>query len=221
MEQIVATTARFVQAFIRASEQKFAFLALFVTVFIASYALLDYADLLPQAPAKAPTVALTASAASATTTVSIQAVESPVKIAIPAISLSATIANPTTTNATVLDSWLLKGAVRYPSSAMLGETGNVVLFGHSSYLPIVNNQAYKTFDGIQKLKKGDLITVYSDTAAYTYSVESVQKENAGTGAIPLTVSGKVLTLATCNSFATKDDRFVVTANFVESHSLGA
>jgi sortase (surface protein transpeptidase) len=31
----------------------------------------------------------------------------------------------------------------------------------------------------------------------------------------------VLTLVTCNSFGAKEDRFVVVADFVESHSLGA
>ena len=41
---------------------------------------------------------------------------------------------------------------------------------------------------------------------------------ADTG-INLEVTGRVLTLVTCNSFAAKTDRFVVTADFVESHSI--
>ena len=112
---------------------------------------------------------------------------------------------------------------RYPTSAELGQdNGNVVIFGHSSYLPVVRNQAYKTFDGIQNLKAGDLIIVYSSDEAYTYTVAAVQKESAASDAgIPLAVSGKILTLATCNSFGAKSDRFVVTANFVESHPLGS
>ena len=108
--------------------------------------------------------------------------------------------------------------MRYPTSAKLGENGNVVLFGHSSYLPIVGNQAYKTFNGIQKLKAGDVITVSSSDEVYTYQVESMTKESANNAIIPLTVTGKELTLSTCDSFTTKTDRFVVVANFVESHS---
>ncbi|OYV27545.1 MAG: hypothetical protein B7W98_01560, partial [Parcubacteria group bacterium 20-58-5] len=132
----------------------------------------------------------------------------------------ATIANPTTTDANVLDEYLLKGAVRYPTSARLGETGNVVLFGHSSYLPVVGNQAYKTFDGIQKLVAGDVVTVSSAGTAYMYRVRSMEKESAASNAgIALDVTGRVLTLVTCNSFATKSDRFIVTADFVESHSI--
>jgi LPXTG-site transpeptidase (sortase) family protein len=82
------------------------------------------------------------------------------------------------------------------------------------------NQAFKTFDGIQKLHAGDSIMVYSSDMVYTYQVREVSKENVtDDAAIPLTVTGRVLTLATCNSFGTKSDRFVVTADFVESHSI--
>ena len=144
------------------------------------------------------------------------------KIEIAAINLSATIANPMTTNITVLNTDLLSGAVRYPTSAKLGEEGNVVLFGHSSYLPIVGNQAYKTFNGIQKLAAGDIVIVSSSDTAYSYRVKSVTKENANNNsAIPLSVAGKTLTLVTCNSFGAKEDRFVVTADFVESHPAGS
>jgi len=123
------------------------------------------------------------------------------------------------TDIVTLDKELLKGAVRYPTSALLGETGNVVLFGHSSYLPVVRNQAYKAFNGIQKLAAGDIITVYSSTATYSYRVKSVTKESANDAGIPLSVTGRVLTLSTCDSFGEKSDRFVVVADFVESHSI--
>ena len=121
---------------------------------------------------------------------------------------------------TALDAALLTKVVRYPTSAKLGEAGTVLLFGHSSYLPVVKNPAYQAFNDIQKLQTGDIITVYSLDTAYTYTVRTVEKETASQGAIPLQVSGKVLTLATCNSFATKDDRFIVTADFVDSHPFG-
>jgi LPXTG-site transpeptidase (sortase) family protein len=148
--------------------------------------------------------------------------ELPTKISIPAIGLSATISNPATTNIEKLDQNLLSGAVRYPTSATLGQNGNVVLFGHSSYLPVVINQAFKTFDGIQKLKAGDEITVQSDAHAYTYAVTGVQKENvASDQGIPLATHDATLTLATCNSFGQKTDRFVVTAKLVRSSALGS
>ncbi len=229
MEELVRITARLVRAARLAYTRRWSFLALSLLVFLLSVYALSALSLLPDAPAApapapakvtlASSTPLVASAEATTALVGIG--EDPVKISIPAINLSATIANPDTTDIAALDSLLLKGAVRYPTSATLGENGNLILFGHSSYLPIVRNQAYKTFDGIQKLRPGDAITVYSSDAAYSYRVRSVEKEDATSAAIPLSVSGKVLTLSTCDSFAAKTDRFVVTADFVSSHPITA
>ena len=207
----------------RISTRKWHFLSLFVILFSGSVLALAKLDLLPEpirAPAASAVALATSQAVTATASVPSVRAEEPVAIAIPAINLAATIANPATTDIEVLDQALLKGAVRYPTSALLGETGNVVLFGHSSYLPVVGNQAYKTFDGIQKLVAGDVITVYSAGTAYTYRVRGVAKESAASDAgIDLAVAGRELTLATCNSFGAKTDRFIVTADFVESHSI--
>ena len=220
-------TVRLIQAGKRAYARKWSFFVLFTCIFFASVFTLGQLDLLPDAPTASATpdaaaiVSMNSFIATSTSATDPATVpELPVKIEIPTLNLAATIANPTTTNIDVLDQSLLKGAVRYPTSAMLGETGNVVLFGHSSYLPIVGNQAYKTFDGIQKLVAGDSVIVYSSGTAYTYKVRSVSKESAtGDAGIPLSVTGRVLTLATCNSFGTKSDRFIVVADFVESHSV--
>lgn len=223
MKKTIALTVRLIRATKRAYAKKWTFFVLFLCVFSTSVLGLAKLDLLPDAPVAVASDGVTgivAAHVSSATTTQAAAVEKPVKIEISKIGLSATIANPTSTDIEELDADLLKGAVRYPTSAKLGETGNVVVFGHSSYLPVVGNQAYKTFNGIQKLVAGDTITVYSDNVAYTYVVRTMQKESAATGAgIPLGVAGKVLTLATCNSFGTKSDRFVVTADFVESHTV--
>jgi LPXTG-site transpeptidase (sortase) family protein len=206
--------ARLIRAARAAYARKWSFLAAFALIFAASLAALWQLGLTPEA-AEAP---LVASADAAPAAVSASALELPVKIEIPSIALAASVADPATADIDALDALLLKGAVRYPTSGLLGqENANVVIFGHSSYLPVVGNPAYKTFDGIQKLSRGDTITVYSSDRAYTYVVETVEKEDANSAAIPLAVSGQVLTLSTCDSFATKSDRFVVTADFVESH----
>ncbi len=147
--------------------------------------------------------------------------ELPVKVVIAKIGVNTQVTNPATTDVNALDNYLTYSAARYPTSATLDQQGNVILFGHSSYLPVVINQHYKTFDGIQNLKSGDQITVYSKEHVFTYAVTSVQKESATNGSIPLTTTGHTLTLATCNSFATKSDRFVVTATLVSSSPLGS
>ena len=220
---LVSFTARLIRAGQRIYLRKWAFLGLFVFVFIFSTIVLAQLDFLPSS-VSAKEGENIFSATNQMAAISLNALspmlpELPTKIVIPKINLSATIANPTTTDTATLDEALLKGAVRYPTSARLGEEGNVVLFGHSSYLPIVGDEAYKTFDGIQKLVAGDSITVYSSDLAYLYKVRSVTKESATDSAIPLSVTGKVLTLSTCDSFSATTDRFVVVADFVESHAV--
>ena len=225
MKWLVNSAARIIRAGQSAYARKGIFFVLFAFVFFASIAFLSGLDLLPSAEAGTnASENVLGGATNQMAAISLNAIEPmlpelPVKIIIPAINLSATVANPATTDTAVLDQDLLSGAVRYPTSARLGEEGNVVLFGHSSYLPIVGNQAYKTFDGIQKLVAGNTITVDSSDMAYTYQVRSVAKESANDAVIPLSVAGKELTLSTCDSFSATTDRFVVVADFVESHAI--
>jgi len=216
---------RLVRAAQHAWAVRFQFLVTFMVVLFLTLSVMIWFDWIPDAPA--PTAPVPTTISDLQSPDAVQAFvslsgEDPVKVTVPAIGLNATISNPTSTNVDTLDQYLLTGAVRYPTSALLGQNGNVILFGHSSYLPIVHNLAYKTFDGIQNLKQGDLITVSSSDRVYTYAVDTVQQENADSGAIPLTQDGKQhLTLATCDSFATKSDRFVVSATLVESHALSS
>lgn len=216
MEGAIQGTARLARAAAQIWRNRWKFLTLAALAFAGTVFTLAKLDLLPEAPAAtAITTARATPVAFASATP-----ELPQKIVIPAIGLSSSVTNPESTAIAVLDGWLLKGAVRYPSSASLGENGNVVLFGHSSYLPIVGNPAYKTFNEIQKLKEGDQIEVQGEEAVYVYAVRTVSKENAeGNEPIPLMASGKELTLVTCNSFGKKSDRFIVVADFVESHAV--
>ena len=145
--------------------------------------------------------------------------EIPLRIVAKSIGLDKTIANPSSTDVEVLDAALQGGTVRYPTSARLGEEGTVLIFGHSSYLPIVRNQNYKAFNGIQKLKAGDTVSVYSASAEYRYTVTGVRLANAAEDVIELPSTGKFLTMVTCDSFGKKTDRFVVTAKFEGAYTL--
>jgi LPXTG-site transpeptidase (sortase) family protein len=144
--------------------------------------------------------------------------ESPVRVVAKDIGLDAVVTNPTSTNVDTLDQALTLGAVRYPTSAMLGVDGTVLLFGHSSYLPVVYHQYYKTFNKIQDLKPGEAISVYSGATEYRYSVVGVRVADATEDVIELSATGKHLVLVTCDSFASKTNRFVVTADFVGTYS---
>ncbi len=222
MQGLISLIAWLARAGVQIYARKWGFLGLFCVLFFAMVFVLAQFDLLPEIKSVSGTsqAVLSASPHIATSARTPLRVELPINVAIPTLKLATSIENPNTTDIAALDSLLLKGVVRYPTSAKLGETGNVVLFGHSSYLPIVKNQAYKTFNGIQKLVAGDTIVVSSSGTSYTYRVRSVAKENADdNSAIPLVTVEKILTLVTCDSFGAKTDRFVVVADFVESHSV--
>lgn len=193
-----------------------AFAIAFLLTFVVTLGILSALGAIPVPRAQdlAPTSGAVPEGAAATSP------EYPVKIQAPSIGLNQVISSPTSADSATLDQALLRGAVHYPGSGLLNENGNVLLFGHSSYLLAVYNQSYKAFNDIQKLKVGEIITVSSGSSAYDYRVTSVKFAKAtDDNVIDLSKSGKKLTLVTCDSFKTKSDRFVVEAEFVAKRSL--
>ncbi len=136
----------------------------------------------------------------------------PDTLVIPAISVETIIKNPTSSNIDDLDFELTKGAVRYPGSGTIGN-GNMFIFGHSTGYKIVLNKAYKVFNDLKLLGKGDQILLKSGLKTYAYEVTSVQKVNKNTTEIVFDQSSSMLTLSTCDSFGATTDRYVVEAVF--------
>lgn len=144
----------------------------------------------------------------------------PVRISAGEVGIDFKVANPGNSDIKTLDAALSQGVVRYPGSAKLGEEGNILLFGHSSFLPIVRNPAYKALNGVMDLKKGDMISVYSERAEYRYRVNKITLAEAGEILVDLRkTGGKRLTISTCNSFGAKEERYVAEAEFVGSYLL--
>jgi len=195
----------------------FGFILTFAIFFAMTVGFLALVDALPNGPTDSTST--TDDTTDVTIVPATSTAELPVRVVAKDINLDVTISNPSTVDIDVLDAALLKGAVRYPTSGLLGESGTVLLFGHSSYLPIVHNQNYKAFNGIQNLKTGQVITVYSAGRAYRYAVAGVRLANANEDRVDLPATGQHLALVTCDSFATKSDRFVVTADLIDSSAL--
>lgn len=143
----------------------------------------------------------------------------PIRINIPKIKIDTKVLNPVSEEVKALDEALLYGAVRYPGSGDLESKRNVFIFGHSSYLSVVNNQSFKTFNRLQELKKGDEVKVFSKNREYTYRVSEVKLTTADAAFVDLSAHDRKLILSTCNSFGKKQERYVVTADFVESKKL--
>ena len=121
--------------------------------------------------------------------------------------------NPQTTDIDKLNALLKKGIIRYVGTGVLSENArNMLVFGHSSHLPMVKNPMYKAFNYIETLKPGDTIVVTGDdNKKYFYKVQGVRLAKASTEQININTNEKMLTLITCNVLAAKEDRWIVTA----------
>jgi LPXTG-site transpeptidase (sortase) family protein len=209
-------------------EAKMKFLFAFFMIFMFSYGFLFMIDFVPEEPTShAEEPALVIADDTEEPTVSFPPDEDarprgapfPDRITIEKLDLDVAVLNPQSRTIADLDAALLKGAVRHPDSADFNNTGTMLVFGHSSYLPVVHNSNYKAFNGIQNLEEGDVITLTSADRVYTYRVEKVYKAAASQTELALDHSEERLVLVTCNSFGSKDDRFVVEAVLAESDYL--
>ena len=129
------------------------------------------------------------------------------------------VLNPTEATIPAMDEALLSGVVRHPDTADFENIGNMLLLGHSSYIPNVLNKNFQAFNGIQKMTWGDTIRLQSSDTEYVYRVERVREEKATEVIVPFDWGVPKITLVTCNSFGAKEDRFIVEAKLVSSTKL--
>ena len=228
--------------------KKFVFLGTFFLVFTISYIALVALDYLPEEPTSGEDSEESAPSLADTTKTTVSQEENnltettnvvvgdddshfkpevtvtdgaslPISIYIEKLDKAVSVLNPDSRSIADLDAALLEGVVRHPDSATLTQEGNVFLLGHSSYLPNVFNKNFQAFNGIQNLAWGDIIKVSSDDTIYEYRVEKVYRARAQDVTVPIAGVGKKLTLATCNSFGTVDDRYVVEAKQISAQKL--
>jgi LPXTG-site transpeptidase (sortase) family protein len=162
-----------------------------------------------------PDLGVTNSAPAASTAT--QSSVEPVRIIIPAGNIDLPVQNPSTTDVDALDALLKHGPAHFINSANLGEAGNLIIFAHSSHLPVVINKMFQAFNNIPKLKAGDSITLVGDDGKdYLYSVVSVVKAsvNDGTTIDTSALHGTNLTLVTCDTLTGVSARFVLSATFI-------
>ncbi len=138
----------------------------------------------------------------------------PQKIEIAKIGVSSAIQAPRSVDVSVLDAALAKGATYYPGSGTL-QGGNMFIFGHSTNWKVVNNPAYKTFNGLDKLAAGDEIILTSGGKKYVYAVQSVIQASENDVLVEFDKGGRTLTISTCDTFGQKQDRWVVEAELKE------
>jgi sortase A len=113
---------------------------------------------------------------------------------------------------------LKKSLIQYPQTALPGQLGNAVIFGHSVLPQFFNPKSYLTiFSTLYRLKQGDDIVINFDGIEYKYRIEEMYE------VVPTDLSvleqrfdGKYLTLITCSPPGTYLRRLVVKAKIVDN-----
>ncbi len=203
--------------------RKVPFLVVFFLTVMVTYLALVVIDFIPEAPAETATEEVAAEIGEvevAETEPEAPVVEAyPVRITIDKLDREVAVLNPESRNIADLDAALLDGVVRHPDSADFTKDGNILILGHSSYLPNVLNKNFQAFNGLQTLTWGDKIRLTSADTEYVYRVEKVYEAKASEVFVPETPGEARLTLATCDSFGAKDDRFIVEAVLIDKKVL--
>jgi len=209
-------------------EQRIVFSLVAIGIFAITFGFFFVIDFLPEKPSEEESEEVTVSVAVASEEEK-ESVEEimvaeidplPVKIIFDSLDeREVVVLNPQSSAIAALDNALLSGVVRHPDSADFEDTGTIFLFGHSSYLPNVFNKNFQAFNGVQDLKWGDKVRLQSGNTEYVYRVDKVYQVKASDAEVEIEHTESKLTLATCNSFGSKDDRYIVESTLVDSYPI--
>jgi len=108
---------------------------------------------------------------------------------------------------------LKKSLIQYPQTALPGQLGNTVIFGHSVLPQFFNPKNYLTiFSTLYKLKQGDEIIIQYDRLDYKYVVEEMfEVKPTNLSVLEQRFDDKTLTLITCSPPGTYLRRLIIKA----------
>lgn len=112
-----------------------------------------------------------------------------------------------------LNAALNRGVIIYPGSALPGQNGEVFLSGHSSIFPWVQTEYGQVFALLDKLEKGDVVSLVFNNRQYDYRITGKQVLNASQVKIHENYEPK-LSLMTCWPIGTSLKRLVVTGELI-------
>lgn len=106
---------------------------------------------------------------------------------------------------------LKKSLIQYPQTALPGQPGNGVIFGHSVLPQFFNPKSYFTiFATLYRLKPGDEVFVDYDNIHYKYLVEDMYEvQPTDLSVLEQRFDGRYMTLVTCSPPGTYLRRLVV------------
>jgi sortase A len=111
---------------------------------------------------------------------------------------------------------LMDSLIQYPGTALPGQYGNAVIFGHSVLPQFFNPKNYKTiFSTLPALEEGDEILVDFDGVAYRYEIMNLSEVSPeDVSVLEQHYNAEYLTLITCVPPGTYLKRLIVTARLV-------
>jgi sortase A len=109
---------------------------------------------------------------------------------------------------------LQDGVVHYPGTSLPGQTGNVVITGHSSYFPWDAGRFKDVFALLHDVVKGDRIVVYSNQDKYLYEVNDTKVVMPDNIEVLKQTPDDRITLITCTPVGTNLKRLIVTAKLI-------
>lgn len=112
---------------------------------------------------------------------------------------------------------LKKSLIQYPQTALPGQFGSPVVFGHSVLPQFFNPKSYLTiFSTLYKLKQGDEILINFDNVEYKYLVEEMYEvQPTDLSVLEQRFDGRYLTMITCTPPGTYLRRLVIKARIVD------
>jgi LPXTG-site transpeptidase (sortase) family protein len=107
------------------------------------------------------------------------------------------------------------GVVHYPGTSLPGETGNVVITGHSSYFPWDSGRFKDVFALLEDVVEGDKIVIYYEQDKYIYIIDKKEIVMPNDIEILKQTPQDKLTLITCWPVGTNLKRLIVQATPIE------
>lgn len=113
---------------------------------------------------------------------------------------------------------LKKSLIQYPQTALPGQLGNSVVFGHSVLPQFFNPKSYLTiFATLYRLQPGDEIYIDYDNIKYKYLVEEMfEVQPTDLSILEQRFDGKYISLVTCSPPGTLLRRLVVRARIADN-----
>lgn len=144
------------------------------------------------------------------------------ELIIPKINVQIPVVFAADNNDNTIETDLESGVVHYADTAMPGQNGNLVIFGHSSN-NIFNPGRYKfAFVLLKRLDSGDTFYIDYHSKRYTYEVFDKKIVPPSDVSVLDNIAGKPATasLITCDPPGTSINRLVVTATQIDPNPTG-